>query len=274
MSRCIPVDRLFEHALASGALFFFPSDTVSLECGGIPFQLQMAPALADKPMSSAPKTADPFANIDPRLLIAELDAHYRLLFNKFCVVRNHILIVTRAFERQDAHMCARDFEAVGRTRDLLPDAGEMLYFYNCGKESGASQPHRHFQAVPFPRTRILDLVSAGARDPTGICTVECYSSFVHGVVYLDGSVSWPEALLHAYTRLSSVLGVLASSFNLLFGKEWMLMVPRRSETADGLSFNSLVFTGCLLTRNVEERERVRQLGPLQVLRLITLGADG
>ena len=73
-----------------------------------------------------------------------LDRH-RLLFNKFSVCDEHVLLVTQEFESQLNPLNKSDWmSALVTCRSL--DA--MLYF-NCGFLSGASIPHKHMQLIPY-----------------------------------------------------------------------------------------------------------------------------
>ena len=73
-----------------------------------------------------------------------LDRH-RLLFNKFSVCDEHVLLVTQEFESQMSLLNKSDWlSALVTCRSL--DA--MLYF-NCGFLSGASIPHKHMQLIPY-----------------------------------------------------------------------------------------------------------------------------
>lgn len=79
------------------------------------------------------------------------------MLNKFAVVPEHSILVTRTFKQQThllgaddlaaAHACIRayhDHEGRGR---------ELFVFFNSGEHSGASQPHRHLQLLPVDSMR-------------------------------------------------------------------------------------------------------------------------
>lgn len=74
---------------------------------------------------------------------------HELLLNKFPVSMNHALIVTRDFEEQEDALNVRDLAATWAVLDAMPGAGGMAFF-NRGRESGASQRHKHLQVVPLP----------------------------------------------------------------------------------------------------------------------------
>ena len=71
---------------------------------------------------------------------------YSVLLNKFRTMPDHVLLVTEKFELQGAApLTAPDLAAFYALVTDLPGAG----FYNSGEAAGASQPHKHFQALPL-----------------------------------------------------------------------------------------------------------------------------
>ena len=77
-----------------------------MEDGGIPFDVRMLPSLGKKPTladnkaENEKKPFDPFMPpFQPGLYLSELTDTHRLLFNKFCIVKEHSLVVTKEFER-------------------------------------------------------------------------------------------------------------------------------------------------------------------------------
>ena len=57
---------------------------------------------------------------------------------------------------------------------------------------------------------------------------------------------------------------------LLATREWMFLVPRSREFFEGISINSIGFAGGLLVRNSEEMSRLKEAGPMEVLRQVAL----
>jgi len=55
-------------------------------------------------------------------------------------------------------------------------------------------------------------------------------------------------------------------YNLLFTREWMLLVPRSRERFEGISINALGFAGTLLVWNEGQMEALRDHGPMTALR--------
>jgi ATP adenylyltransferase len=130
------------------------------------FQLRYCPALAKKPKPSSTESgdgnsnrkADPFENPAPELLITAVpkkDPSHNLVLNKYPVIPNHSIIATRTAKPQTdvleeddlaiTHACLRAWSEGSRQ-----DSPRRLFaFFNSGEHSGASQPHRHLQFLPF-----------------------------------------------------------------------------------------------------------------------------
>ncbi len=90
---------------------------------------------------------DPFAPpFEPDLFVGEVSETHVALLNKFNVLDEHLLLVTREYEPQTALLQEADFRAM--LRALACTAG--LAFYNGGPDAGASQAHKHLQVVRLP----------------------------------------------------------------------------------------------------------------------------
>lgn len=103
-----------------------------------------------------------------------------LVLNKFAIVPEHFLLITRHFKPQthlleaddlDAtYACIRAYHNYGDVKNIgsqgvVEEGRELFAFFNCGEHSGASQPHRHLQLLPVARMRDgLDRASSGGVD--------------------------------------------------------------------------------------------------------------
>ncbi|KAN0065167.1 bifunctional AP-4-A phosphorylase/ADP sulfurylase [Thecaphora frezii] len=194
------VKKQYEKALEAGDAFFYPSDKIvvlrdSLPSGedgtqvgsSVDWQVRIVPALLKKPKSNLDKEKEgkenlleeeegqkkgddkPEQNKDdvfappyvPNLLVQELGDHV-ILLNKFCVVPQHFLMVTREFETQNLPPSPATLALAYRIITAQRSSEtELLGFYNCGQVSGASQPHRHLQFIQVPT---LDLGKEGHDD--------------------------------------------------------------------------------------------------------------
>ena len=89
---------------------------------------------------------NPFLPYDADLWVTDISQTHICLLNKFNVIENHILVVTRVFEDQESLLTAEDFEAMW----ICMAEFDGLAFYNSGPIAGASQQHKHLQIVPLP----------------------------------------------------------------------------------------------------------------------------
>lgn len=88
---------------------------------------------------------DPFEHPEDALIVErDLTLTHYLQLNKFPVVDDHLLVVTKAWEAQTDVATAADFGAIGAALRAV----DGFLFFNCGAASGASQPHKHFQLLP------------------------------------------------------------------------------------------------------------------------------
>ncbi|KDN35824.1 hypothetical protein RSAG8_11258, partial [Rhizoctonia solani AG-8 WAC10335] len=154
----------FETAKSSGALFFYPSTRSKAIERGFNFEITICPALQKKPILPAPDFAkvdkpDPFAPpYVPDLYIGELkdeldgDDMPFLCLNKFSVIPGHFLMVTKGFQPQNSPLTPPELtQAYLLIRASQRSKTPIFAFYNCGVDSGASQPHKHIQFLPTTR---------------------------------------------------------------------------------------------------------------------------
>ncbi len=270
-------------ALGTGALQPIATRRESLRDAGVDFQVRVVDALAHKDRlgEAAPSERNPFLPYEPDLFVAELSDSHVCLLSKFNVLEGHLLLVTRFFEPQEALLTRADFRAAWTGLSEI----EGLVFYNAGRRAGASQPHKHLQLVPLPLgdggdATPLDPVLAGAepapapRRATGL-------PFAHAWVRVDDLAGRPpaaaaEAAHERYRALLSEIGVGGTThpYNLLFTREWMLAVPRRRESCEGVPVNAVGFCGALLVRDAEQLDFVRRRGPMSILRDVAAPASG
>jgi sulfate adenylyltransferase (ADP) / ATP adenylyltransferase len=170
------VETRYKAALASEALTYTePEKALIQTTTGVPFQLRFCPHLNQKPTplkaesvssssstrdqektpkeASSKKPFDPFDNPNGPLLITHIpqkDPTHVLVLNKFPIIKGHFILATKAFAEQTDTLQLGD---LWMTYLLLKtweesDGKKLFAFFNCGTESGASQPHRHLQFLP------------------------------------------------------------------------------------------------------------------------------
>ncbi|RUT00327.1 ATP adenylyltransferase [Dulcicalothrix desertica PCC 7102] len=273
-----------ERALSCGALLSIPTNYEFVEQDGVVFMVRILSNLvrkdeAKKKEKQITKNAidfNPFLPYEQDLWVADISDTHVCILNKFNVVDYHLLIITRAFEAQESLLTEPDFAAMW---SCIADF-DGLAFYNGGQIAGASQKHKHLQLVPLP------LAPNGTKLP-----IEPLLSSVS----FQGSVGTIPRLrfVHAFTRLnpdwvkSPIEGGIATlqlyhdslaavglqdggAYNLLATREWMLIIPRQHECFEYISVNSLGFAGALLVRNSEQLKRLKDYGPMNILKSVAI----
>jgi len=262
------VDRA-EAALASGAMHSFECALEYVPDAGVEFVLRVAlrfppgETAAGRSAGAPSLPQDPFAAPDPALVVRDLTATHRAILNKFCVLREHLLVVTREYEDQREPLNARDFEALA----VCMEDAEVLAFYNGGAQAGASQPHKHLQVVTLPlsprHSVPMDALLARPAPELG---------FRHAFARLEpAQVARPAAMLETYRELHGKAGLRAQQpYSLVLTHEWMLVVPRSRDRFEGISINSLAFAGSFFVRDAKHAHAIAAAGPMSVLKSVAM----
>ncbi|CAG8468666.1 2420_t:CDS:2 [Ambispora leptoticha] len=290
----------YARALNLGELFFIESTVVNVKENDIEFEIRFAPSLYKKPSGSAVATensnkkskVDPFIFYNPVLLVEEY-GDYIVLLNKFSIAPHHILVVTKEYEQQTDPLFPRDLEAVWHYMVQFKSK-RSLAFYNCGNNSGASQPHKHIQILPLSNDPPISACFNDVDKKPGEKFDFPQFSFIHHVIILDQKriIGSSEEVIGEYLgeafhslydamieslRLHSenVSANLAFpvSYNFLMTTSWMIMVPRMHENFRQVSVNSLGFGGMLLVKSEECLELVKSLGVIKILDAVTVPKD-
>ena len=234
----------------------------------IPFHIYL---LEKRPRTKA--HGDPLAveNVPLSMVVrSRVFDDYALILNKYPLFPGHSLLVTLDQRQQSDRVTRRDLDTLHRCATQAKGIG----FYNSHPAAGSSQPHRHFQIVPFSGMTEgifgqLEVVppelnwrwSSKAPFIPVVKRLEPFRHFAHGIVHLPPratfnidfqSTSFADALLRAYVALAADLGILQwdadEPYNLIVTESWLLMV-RRSRAVSltlNVSANALAFTGPLV----------------------------
>ena len=244
------------HAAACGALAPWSTREITVDDEGIAFSVRVVSSLAAKRAATG-KGRNPFLEPEVELVVAaEWAPSHRLLLNKFPVLDDHLLIVTRAFVPQVGLLDAGDFQAL---LDVLL-ATDGLGFYNAGPDAGASQPHRHLQVVRTP-------IGAAGRFPTEARLYDGSAPFPFAAAPMPAAAG---AARDAYVGLLERLG-RPSAWNLLATRDLLVVVPRVREAVGAVSVNALGYAGSLFAGSEAELEEVRRIGPCALLRAVAGG---
>lgn len=224
------------------------------------------------------KYFDPFLPYEADLFVSDLTKTHLCLLNKFNVVNNHLLIVTRNFEEQTNLLNINDFIALWACiREI-----DGLAFFNGGEIAGASQRHKHLQLVPLPfipDTKFLPIAPAIDRvqftNSLGSIPGFPFKNAIAKIdlISYDNPLSAATAMLDCYHTLLEEVGFTLErncqkqpgSYNFLATKNWLLIIPRDRESSHGISVNSLGFAGSLFVKNQNSLELLKKLSPIQLL---------
>ncbi|KIK83306.1 hypothetical protein PAXRUDRAFT_832084 [Paxillus rubicundulus Ve08.2h10] len=309
----------FKAAQQSGELLLFPSEIHDDhdEEIGVGFQVRLCTALQKKPVertdlipqeereniASAPK--DPFdPPYVPQLYVGDLSledteygtkSDYVVLLNKFCVVPHHFLLVTKEFRSQSSPLLPQELVQIYMLLLAARQANtHYIAFYNCGKNSGASQPHKHIQFIevgsdgpPIEKlARKATLEVAGK--PFAISSLP-YANHVFRLPPLLFNSTPAELSQALFPPFLSLLDLVVStvrhdpnyptgspSYNVILSLEHIHMIPRRHEaytiekTQERISVNSLGFAGMLLAKSEAELKSIKEEGIGKILRGVGL----
>lgn len=178
-----------------------------------------------------------------------------------------------------------------------------LTFYNGGKRSGASQPHKHAQLVPLPLGSdgtddsndsvkyppihpLLEQAWREAGSPSGEIISAKQLPFLHWFSFWDDpSKMTVSSLQSIYDSLcNKVLNFQQHSpeyvsadddeenalhYSLLLTRNFILIVPRKTDSFRSISVNSLGFAGSLFVKSPEDFELIKQVGPMNILKYVS-----
>lgn len=257
-------------ARSSGALQPIETGTTLIQDGGVRFIVRAVSSLARKSEARAHVAAnDPLGDYDPDLFVTDVPPSHYVLLNKFPVVAGHVLLVARHFEPQERLLTVNDFAALSTCLSDIDGLG----FYNGGNEAGASQPRKHLQLVPLP----LAPESPDEVPMERVLGADRALPFNHAFSPFAPPAS-PRELHALYRELLRRCGISAvadaegerqsAPYNLLVRRTWMLVVPRSQACCEQIPVNALGFAGSLFVRSQQDLERVRSVGPMQVLRAV------
>lgn len=269
----VQLAKKFSELVKAGRIIYYESAKYYRQWRNTTIEVRHCPGLSLKGVAATATTIttitlsadslkkNPFLPPESELVLGEVGPFHTLIFNKFAVIPLHLLIISREYVPQDSPLEAVDFQACNITLQWLNQAShdgngskamdDWLFFYNSGPQSGASQPHRHLQAIPLS-SEIPFIKDDGAFAPM----------IQHAWIKLPTSQTshsdnqlidhcWFEAYQQCTGQMRPNMPS-NFSYSLLFTTRWMLLVPRQAEYHNGISFNALSMIGYLLARNESE----------------------
>ncbi|MGI0481586.1 ATP adenylyltransferase family protein [Geminocystis sp. CENA526] len=282
-----------EKALEKKALHPILTKYQILEQDHIPFLIRMVENLERKDNEKKKQKQqqkksntffNPFLPYDRDLFIDNIGDNHVAILNKFNVFDHHLLIVTREFESQESALNFDDFSALWTVLSNINGLG----FYNSGKLSGASQPHKHLQLVPYPLAQEIETIPINNlvlsyKNTDEIVTLK-ELPFLHSIEFFENNEDKSceelgQITVEKYERLLERLNIKikdnkpSQNYNLLITKEWIMMIPRSQEKLNSISINSLGFAGGFLVKNEEQLNLIKNSNLLEILAQVAIKSN-
>lgn len=288
---CDTLSSKYESALASGDLYYTGESAVaenlSLEINGSKYVFHLTEL---KSLEKRPEKGDvnnnPFEKPEPELTILNSfgsDDEFRIVLNKFPVVPAHFMLVTKKFKSQDTPLSPNELLATYSVLNKLSvgdQSKNWFAFYNCGPNSGASQPHKHVQFMslppnyePFAEKLAQSSVHYIPNQNTEPLQ-DANLPFAHFVAKLPGELggdSEDVLLMTFYSLIQRVLNVLKDhacdhkSYNFCATTKYMMLVPRSAAKFDDIGINSCGYMGLVLCKNDKIAKEMKERGFENVL---------
>lgn len=239
------------------------------------------------------KENNPFANPEPELTIVDrfgLDNEFKIVFNKFPLVPRHFMMVTHEFKPQQTPLANNEligiYTILSKLKSTESEAKhDWFAFYNCGPQSGASQPHKHAQFMTLPpRDKYTPFASYIAehgeafipddkREPLQNAALP-FAHFVAKLPKSLDSMDSDDLSMYFGSLLTRGLTVLKQydadhvSYNVLMTTDYMMLVPRSHSKYNGTGFgvNSCGYAGLILCREKEYLDLCKNVGPDSILK--------
>lgn len=225
--------------------------------------------------------SNPFSKPEPELTILSTFGdkdEFRIVLNKFPVVPYHFMLVTKEFKSQNTPLSPNELMATFTIlKKLASDDKNRKWFsfYNCGPQSGASQPHKHVQFMSFPPgflTLVDKLVQSSeyfVPDLDHEPLQDKNLPFAHFVAKLPTNINdiSEEGLAMIFVSLlQRTLTVLRDndcdhiSYNFCATTEFMMLIPRSGGKYKELGVNSCGYLGLVLCKNPKLVNLVTETG--------------
>ncbi|KAI1843621.1 hypothetical protein JX265_007407 [Neoarthrinium moseri] len=257
----------FDRRHKAGLIFYDSNPQIQLEAvNGFQFELVVTAAISKKPYikdnGDEPSAANPAAKRPPGYAlgsdidvsgyeIGDVTATHLLAFNKFCMYRPHMLLLTKdGFRRQYNQLDVEDIQAAWKVLEALNWSHFM--FFNCGKDGGCSRLHKHLQLAPFLPDRLIPWPESG-KQPANI-------PYEYVLRRFDADLG-PKQVADVYEQMieeaRAILGTQNSSdrhvpHNVVLGRNWILVIPRRKGGVGGAYANALGMLGMVSVASKDE----------------------
>lgn len=215
--------------------------------------------------------------------IMDLGTTHLLIYNKFMVFRQHVLVITREGIPQQKPLTLEDLCYTW----IVMNAIEGIAFYNSNEKAGASVDHKHLQVVKrkFLDTGIIRKIDLQAKTcdsfdgkitEFNIIKIDLLNDFMTVCIKLrdikehEDVFNYGKYLQCVYEAAYNNLNIDSDtcSFNLIFTKRWLLLVLRKQDKAYDVSMNSLSVIGSFLLTSEEKMKEFHTLTPQKIFKEI------
>ena len=215
---------------------------------------------------------NPFIPWDPRLQIQPINDKHTLILNKYPVQLGHLLLITNSWKPQDGWLNEDDFEAILN----VDNDTTGLWFFNSSKESGASQPHRHFQLLPrhsnesvCPKYKWYCSLLNDKNDNKSEIS-HCISIRPRNnnkdLSSNDLFCSYKSMIDEMNIGKLDLINKPLKPYNLLITSEWIALITRKTDRSHGFSINALGFAGYFLGTRISDVDTLIKFGPEKILK--------
>lgn len=264
----------YDAALADGFMKYNGDSVVTqshtLKLNGLEVDLQYKTihSLMHRPEKGDFKK-NPFEDPEPELTVVEDfgdSNQFRVVFNKFPVVPRHLMILTKQFKSQTTPLSPDELKATySLLHTLAADKDDKWFaFYNCGENSGASQPHKHVQFMTLPKdfkafpdhiiSESDSYIPDTKREPLQHPEIPMAHFIAKLPTNLNG-LAEEELIMFFSSLLQRALTVLREnkaesiSYNVMMTLEYIMVVPRSMGKYKELGINSCGILGLFLFKN-------------------------
>ncbi|KAE9982644.1 hypothetical protein EG327_005795 [Venturia inaequalis] len=240
------------------------------------FEFRVCPAFREKPQPKEETSEEPVKMMgegsdlqdDPTIEITRINGTHILLYNKFCISKSQLMIVTaNSYHRQYDPLDGDDLEAARIV--LCSLTSPHFIFFNGGVTAGASRKHKHLQVLRTPKDSTNLLVNKHTTKEFPKLPYKYFS-----VDFADQAQPSKELLLKTYQNLLGRCEGLVSGkqgesvpHDVILTKHWMVVIPRSKRNFEGSSdVNAAGMVGMIWLKHDEEVDKWKELGPARVLR--------
>jgi ATP adenylyltransferase/5',5'''-P-1,P-4-tetraphosphate phosphorylase II len=246
----------------------------------------VCPAFREKPQPKEQTSDEPVKMMgpgsdlqdNPTIEITRINKSHILLYNKFCISRSQLMVVTAdSYRRQHDPLDVDDLEVARMV--LLSMKSPHFIFFNGGVVAGASRIHKHLQVMRVPMDEAHLLVNLESiRDFPRMPYKYFASDFTNETSDLPST----QAILKLYRNLLTQCERLLPAkegesipHDFILTKKWMLLIPRSKRNFQGSSdVNAAGMIGMIWLKHDEEVDKWKELGPAMVLRQLGVPNEG